>query len=220
MVQLRDCFPFWKALTEEQQNTMEESAVKRTFEKGTLLHAGEEDCVGLIAVAEGLLRVYTVSEEGKEMTMYRLLERDVCLFSASCIFQDIRFDVMVSAAEDTTVYHIPAELYRRLMETSLPVMEYTSRLMASRFSDVMWLVEQILWRSQDRRLASFLLDESALQESRTLAITHDRIAAHMGTAREVVTRLLRYFQGEGMVRLARGTIELIDEDRLRAWAEE
>ena len=96
MVQLRDCFPFWKALTKEQQNTMEESAVKRTFEKGTLLHAGEEDCVGLIAVAEGLLRVYTVSEEGKEMTMYRLLERDVCLFSASCIFQDIRFDVMVS----------------------------------------------------------------------------------------------------------------------------
>ena len=220
MVQLRDCFPFWKALTKEQQNTMEESAVKRTFEKGTLLHAGEEDCVGLIAVAEGLLRVYTVSEEGKEMTMYRLLERDVCLFSASCIFQDIRFDVMVSTAEDTTVYHIPAEIYRRLMETSLPVMEYTSRLMASRFSDVMWLVEQILWRSQDRRLASFLLDESALQESRTLAITHDRIAAHMGTAREVVTRLLRYFQGEGMVRLARGTIELIDEDRLRAWAEE
>ena len=142
MIQLRDCFPFWKALTKEQQNTMEESAVKRTFEKGTLLHAGEEDCVGLIAVAEGLLRVYTVSEEGKEMTMYRLLERDVCLFSASCIFQDIRFDVMVSAAEDTTVYHIPAELYRRLMETSLPVMEYTSRLMASRFSDVMWLMDQ------------------------------------------------------------------------------
>ena len=219
MIQLRDCFPFWKALTKEQQNTMEESAVKRTFEKGTLLHAGGEDCVGLIAVAEGLLRVYTVSEEGKEMTMYRLLERDVCLFSASCIFQDIRFDVMVSAAEDTTVYHIPAELYRRLMETSLPVMEYTSRLMASRFSDVMWLMDQVMNKKLDSRLAAFLLEEAGRTGTDRLELTHEQIGGHLGSAREVVSRMLKHFQKEGLVQLGRGSITLTDEEGLTRLAQ-
>ena len=198
---------------------MEESAVKRTFEIGTLLHAGEEDCVGLIAVAEGLLRVYTVSEEGKEMTMYRLLERDVCLFSASCIFQDIRFDVMVSAAEDTTVYHIPAEIYRRLMETSLPVMEYTSRLMASRFSDVMWLMDQVMNKKLDSRLAAFLLEEAGRTGTDRLELTHEQIGGHLGSAREVVSRMLKHFQKEGLVQLGRGSITLSDEEGLTRLAQ-
>ena len=91
--------------------------------------------------------------------------------------------------------------------------------MASRFSEVMWLIEQIMWKSFDRRLAAFLLEESALDGGDTLRITHDRIAAHMGTAREVVTRMLRYFQSEGMVSLTRGAIELKDRGRLRRLSE-
>ncbi|HJA65248.1 MAG TPA: Crp/Fnr family transcriptional regulator [Candidatus Mediterraneibacter cottocaccae] len=219
MVQLRDCFPFWEALTEEQRGTLEKNAVKRRFEKGRLLHAGQEDCVGLIAVAEGLLRVFTVSEEGKELTLYRLLERDVCLFSASCIFQDIRFDVMVSAAEETEVYHIPAEIYRQLMETSLPVMEYTSRLMASRFSDVMWLMDQVMNKKLDSRLAAFLLEEADRAGQDRLELTHEEIGGHLGSAREVVSRMLKHFQKEGLVGLGRGSITLDDREGLARLAE-
>ena len=219
MVQLRDCFPFWEALTEEQRNTLEKNVVKRKFEKGRLLHAGQEDCVGLIAVAEGLLRVFTVSEDGKELTLYRLLERDVCLFSASCIFQDIRFDVMVSAAEETEVYHIPAGIYRRLMETSLPVMEYTSRLMASRFSDVMWLMDQVMNKKLDSRLAAFLLEEADRTGQNRLELTHEQISGHLGSAREVVSRMLKHFQKEGLVELNRGSITLADREELARLAE-
>lgn len=219
MIQLRDCFPFWEALTEEQRGTLEKNAVKRRFEKGRLLHAGQEDCVGLIAVAEGLLRVFTVSEEGKELTLYRLLERDVCLFSASCIFQDIRFDVMVSAAEETEVYHIPAEIYRQLMETSLPVMEYTSRLMASRFSDVMWLMDQVMNKKLDSRLAAFLLEEADRAGQDRLELTHEEIGGHLGSAREVVSRMLKHFQKEGLVGLGRGSITLDDREGLARLAE-
>ena len=219
MVQLRDCFPFWEALTEEQRGTLEKNAVKRRFEKGRLLHAGQEDCVGLIAVAEGLLRVFTVSEEGKELTLYRLLERDVCLFSASCIFQDIRFDVMVSAAEETEVYHIPAEIYRQLMETSLPVMEYTSRLMASRFSDVMWLMDQVMNKKLDSRLAAFLLEEADRAGQDRLELTHEEIGGHLGSAREVVSRMLKHFQKEGLVGLGRGSITLDGREGLARLAE-
>ena len=91
-------------------------------------------------------------------------------------------------------------------------------MMASRFSEVMWLVEQIMWKSFDKRLAEFLLEESALDGGDTLKITHDKIAAHLGTAREVVTRMLRYFQSEGMVALTRGSVELIDRKRLNMLA--
>ena len=216
----QEYFPIWDQLTPAQQAQLARSARLRTAPRGTLLHNGSEDCVGLLAVCSGALRAFIRSPEGREVTIYRLFERDICLFSASCMLKSAQFDVSAEVERDARLWIIPADIYQSVAASSAALANYTSELMASRFSDVMWLVEQILWRSQDRRLASFLLDESALQESRTLAITHDRIAAHMGTAREVVTRLLRYFQGEGMVRLARGTIELIDEDRLRAWAEE
>lgn len=219
-MELSSYFPIWDQLTPAQQAQLARSARPRTAPRGTLLHNGSEDCVGLLAVCSGALRAFIRSPEGREVTIYRLFERDICLFSASCMLKSAQFDVSAEVERDARLWIIPADIYQSVAASSAALANYTSELMASRFSDVMWLVEQILWRSQDRRLASFLLDESALQESRTLAITHDRIAAHMGTAREVVTRLLRYFQGEGMVRLARGTIELIDEDRLRAWAEE
>lgn len=219
-MELSSYFPIWDQLTPAQQAQLARSARLRTAPRGTLLHNGSEDCVGLLAVCSGALRAFIRSPEGREVTIYRLFERDICLFSASCMLKSAQFDVSAEVERDARLWIIPADIYQSVAASSAALANYTSELMASRFSDVMWLVEQILWRSQDRRLASFLLDESALQESRTLSITHDRIAAHMGTAREVVTRLLRYLQGEGMVRLARGTIELIDEDRLRAWAEE
>jgi len=105
------------------------------------------------------------------------------------------------------------------MEESAAVANYTNEIMASRFSDVMWLVEQIMWKSMDKRLAAFLADEAVLEGTTSLRITHEKIANHMGTAREVITRLLRYFQNEGVVKLTRGGIEITDEKRLREISE-
>lgn len=93
---------------------------------------------------------------------------------------------------------------------------YTNEIMADRFSEVMWLVEQILWKRMDKRVATFLLEESAIENSDRLQITHETIANHLGTHREVVTRMLRYFQNEGLVKLSRGTIEIADRKRLNA----
>ena len=91
--------------------------------------------------------------------------------------------------------------------------------MASRFSEVMWLVEQIMWKSMDRRVAAFLLEEASVEGTKQLTITHETIANHLGTHREVVTRMLRYFQSEGMVQLSRGRVELLDEAKLKALGE-
>lgn len=208
-------FPVWDPLTIPQKNRILDSLIERQIEKGTIIHNGSMDCTGLLLVKHGQLRTYILSDEGREITLYRLFDRDMCLFSASCIMRSIQFDVAIEAEKDTGLWIIPAEIYKNIMEESAPVANYTNELMASRFSDVMWLMEQIMWRSFDKRLAAFLLEETTLDGSSTLKLTHEIIANHLGTAREVVTRMLRYFQSEGMVKLARGTVEITDEEKLR-----
>ncbi len=206
-------------MTPAQQASLAQSALRRDVSAGTLLHNGSADCTGLLVVISGQLRAYILSQEGREITLYRLFERDICLFSASCILNSIQFEVTVEAEKNAQLWVIPSESYKRVMQQSAVLANYTNQLMAMRFSEVMWRMEQILWKRQDRRLAAFLLEESALEESSLLRITHDKIANHLGTAREVVTRMLRYLQSEGMVRLSRGAIELTDWDRLRALAD-
>lgn len=210
-----DLFPVWDQLNMAQKNRILDSLITRQIKEGTVIHNGSMDCTGLLLVKHGQLRTYILSDEGREITLYRLFDRDMCLFSASCIMRSIQFDVVIEAEKDTDLWVIPAEIYKNIMEESAAVANYTNELMASRFSDVMWLMEQIMWKSFDKRLAAFLLEESTLEGSSTLKLTHEIIANHLGTAREVVTRMLRYFQSEGMVKLARGTVEITDEEKLR-----
>lgn len=213
-MEFQDCFPIWASLSEAQHGRILASLVYRQVKKGAVIHNGDADCTGLLLVKSGQLRAYILSEEGREVTVYRLFDRDICLFSASCMLRSAQFDITIEAERDTGVWVIPAEVYRGVMEESAPAANYTNEVMAARFSEVMWLVEQVLWRSMDKRVAAFLLDEAAIEGTARLSITHEAIARHLGTHREVVTRMLRYFQGEGMVSLSRGTVELLDEKRL------
>ena len=215
-MELQDFFPVWTQLGARQREELCASAVARNVKKGSALHSGSSECTGLLLVREGQLRAYILSDEGREVTLYRLFDRDICLFSASCIMRSIQFEIMIEAEKDTSLWVIPAEVYQGIMAESAPLSNFTNEIMASRFSEVMWLMEQIMWKSFDKRLAGFLLEESAPEGSAVLKLTHDTIAKHMGTAREVVTRMLRYFQSEGMVKLTRGTVELTDEDALEA----
>ena len=165
-------------------------------------------------VRSGQLRAYILSEEGREITLYRLFEMDICLFSASCMMHSIQFDITIEAERDTDFWLIPTDVYKQMMATSAPLANYTNEIMASRFSEVMWLMEQIMWKSFDQRLAAFLLEEARLEGSDQLKMTHEIIGNHLGSAREVVTRMLRYFQNEGMVKLSRGTVEILNPEKL------
>ena len=212
----QDYFPIWNKLQTDQQDRIRSNLNFRTVKKGTILHNGDMDCTGLLLVKAGQLRAYILSDEGREITIYRLFDRDLCLFSASCIMRSIQFEVTIQAEKDTDLWVIPAEVYQDIMETSAPVANYTNELMASRFSEVMWLMEQVMWKSLDKRLAAFLLEEASIEGTGQLKLTHENIANHLGSHREVITRMLRYFQSEGMVRLSRGTVAIADRRRLEA----
>ena len=209
--------PFWKELTPQQQQALTSQATVRHFPKGTMVYGGGGDCAGLILPTQGQLRVYLLTEEGKELTLYRLFPRDLCLFSASCIMRGIQFDVQVSAERDTEAFHIPAPVYEQLMRTSAAVANYTNELMATRFSDVMWAMQQLLFISFDKRLAQYLWDESDHARAPVRA-THEQIARDTGAVRETVTRMLRHFADDGVVSLGRGTVTVTDAQKLRSLA--
>ena len=220
-MELSAFFPgVWDKLNDTQRRALTAAASPRRLAQGELLHGAGAECLGLLALQRGRLRAFMLSEAGREITLYRLFERDICLFSASCMVRSLQFDISIEAERDSELLVISPEVYRRVMEQSAPLANYTNELMASRFSEVMWLIEQILWKSLDKRLAGFLLEEAALEDTPSLKITHEHIANHLGSAREVVTRMLRYFQSENLVHLTRGTVEIVDSHRLSQIAQE
>lgn len=203
-------FPIWKQLTNTQQEKLRKHMTERFVKKGTVIHSSSAECTGLLMVKQGQLRAYMISEDGREVTLYRLFNRDLCLFSASCMIRSIQFDITIESEKDTEMWVIPTEIYRQIMSESAAAANFTNEVMASRFSEVMWLMDQILWKRFDSRLAEFLLKEASIEGTNTLRITHETIGKHLGNPREVITRMLKYFSEEGLVKLSRGTVELCD----------
>ena len=209
-------FPFWKKLSPTDKETFMRSSYDIHFDKGINVHNGNE-CTGIILIKSGSLRLYILSEDGKEITLYRLFPGDMCMLSASCVLDTITFDVYIDSEEDSNCVVIGGcafeDITRRLPEAKIFALETA----LSRFSDVMWVMQQILFMSMDKRLAIFLLDETSKTGSDTVKLTHEQIAKYMGSAREVVTRMLKYFTTEGLVTYSRSEgIRIVDKKRLRA----
>lgn len=217
-MELKEFFPFWKTLTPDQQARMTASARAYTAKKGEVLHRGQADCLGLVCVQSGVLRAYTISDEGREITLYRLYQRDVCLFSASCAMRAVDFDIFIEADQESLLWIIPPEVYRQLMEQSAPAANFTNELMAGHFSDVMWLLDQVLNKKLDARLAAFLLEAADRENSDALSLTHEAVAGELGSAREVISRMMKYLQSEGMVAVSRGCVQLVDRAALEQLA--
>ena len=183
-MEIKEFFPIWDKMTAGQQEALVSGARRQVLKKGTVIHRDTEDCAGLLLLEEGQLRAYMLSEEGREITVYRLLEGDICLFSASCMIRSLQSDIVIEAERDSRMWVISPGVYRKLMDESALIANYTNEIMASRLTDVMWLMEQVMWKSLDRRLASFLLEEADLEGSGSLKITHEMIGNHLGTARK------------------------------------
>ena len=143
---------------------------------------------------------------------------EVCILSASCVMDAVNIDLYIDAEEDTEALCISAGIFRQLMQENVYVRCYAYQMTAERFSDTMWTMQQILFMSADRRLAIFLTDELAKTGGADLRMTHDQMAKYMGSAREVVSRMLKYFAQEGWVRLYRGGVQVLDKKKLQALA--
>jgi len=212
---LEEMLPFWNKLQNEQKAMLSQRAIDKNYHKGTIMHAGGDDCVGLFLIRSGRIRAYIVTKEGKEITLFRLVEKESCIFSASCMMRNISFDIWISAETDVETILIPSSLYSQISEKNIAVANFTNEVVSSRMSDVMWVLEEMLVKSFDKRLAHFLIIQSDLEKTDTLKITHEQIANHLGSAREVVTRMMKYFSEEGFIVLKRGSVKIIDKQGLK-----
>lgn len=206
---------FWDKLNSEEQEMLINNIMTKQYSRGENIHGGENDCIGVILIKSGELRTYILSEDGREITLYRLFREDVCILSASCAINNITFDVHIDAELDTEVLIINNAVYAKLAAQNIYVENFSLKEAVDRFSHVMWAMEQILFMSFDKRLASFLVDEVSRSSSDLISLTHDQIARYIGSAREVVSRMLKYFAAEGYVKQYRGGIKVIDKRRLR-----
>ena len=210
--------PFWPHLTADQRALLVSGTSRRSFRAGENVHGRTGDCTGILLVLSGELRSYFLSEDGREVTLYRLLPGSLCILSASCVLETITFDVSIDAEVDTELLVVRADVFNRLTKENIYMDRDVHKEAVARFSDVMWTMQQILFMKLDRRLAIFLAEEVLDRGTDTLRMTHDQIARHVGSAREVITRMLKYFAAEGLVELGRGTVTVTDPDGIRALA--
>lgn len=213
----QEIFPFWNGISEADRAYICQNSHALTYAKGTNIHGGNE-CSGVILVRSGSLRLYIMSEDGRDITLYRLHKGDICMLSASCVLQAITFDVFVDAEENSECYVIGGPAFAEVSAHNPQIKIFALETAVSRFSDVMWVMQQILFMRMDQRLAIFLADESARTNSDTIALTHEQIARYMGSAREVVSRMLKYFANEGIVEVSRKGVKILDKKRLRELA--
>ena len=209
-------FSFWSNLSDDDKQQLLSSSQNITFEKGKNIHDGNE-CTGIIMIKTGCLRAYMLSDDGKEITLYRLFPGDICIFSASCVLKTVTFDVLIDAEELSECVVVGGCAYEDLAARVPEVKIFALEAALSGFSEIMWVMQQILFMSMDKRLAVFLLDEISKSGTDTVKLTHEQIAKYMGSAREVVSRMLKYFVTEGIVSVTRSEgIKVLDKAKLRS----
>lgn len=212
---LKNSLTFFDNLTQQQQHKIIKNTSAISYKKDSLIYTPHKECLGVILIKTGEIRAYILSEEGKEATLYRLLDNDICMLSCSCILKDITFDIYINCEKDTELLLINAFVFSELMAQNIYVENFTLKNIVDKFSNVMWTIEQILFMKFDTRLAIFLLDETSRLNTDTIKITHQQIAKYIGSAREVVSRMLKYFEKENIITLSRGTITILNKNKLK-----
>lgn len=208
--------PFWEQLDESERILIQDNSIIKKYKKGQRIYNSGDECSGLTMVLDGELRISIMSEEGREITLYRLHENELCALSASCILSQITFDTQTTVAEDCTVLLINTHTFEKLINQNIYVRCYMYELLSERFSSVMWTMQMILFKGYDRRLASFLISEYERTGLKTIKMTHEQIAQYTNSAREVVARMLKRFASDELVEFKRGRITLKDISSLKA----
>lgn len=207
-------FSFWEHLSEEEKNTMLQSLRPLSYPAGQVIYSGESDCLGALFIQTGILRSFLMSDEGKETTMYRLRDGDVCVLSAACVLSSVTFDVQVEAETDCLALLLPTPVLHRLMQKNIYVENFLHKMMTEHFSDFITAMERMFFLNLQQRIAAFLLDESAAQHSDTLTLTQEQLARAIGSAREAVSRNLKLLVKAGYVEINRGTVQIVDKKGL------
>jgi CRP/FNR family transcriptional regulator len=197
-------FPFLKNASQEIKQQLLQYARLKQIPAGVSIYWEGDSCTHLALVLSGTVRVYKVGESGREITLYRIEENESCILTASCILGQTDFPAIAMVETPVQAILIPAPILRQWVEQYEVWRDYIFSLLSKRLSMVIATVEEVAFRRVDVRIAEFLA--SLAEEKTEVNITHQEIAFELGTAREVVSRILKDFERENILSLARGSI--------------
>ena len=207
---------FYNYLTPDEQELLDNSMQRISCRKGQVVHRHGDACVGLIFVRRGRLAFSILSEEGREITVLRTERGETCILSAACVLQSLEFESQITAEVNSDISILPAPILSRLMNANHDVERLVYKQAVGQYSSVLRTMQQIIFLSLEKRLATFLLEESQRRKSDSFSATHEQIARYIGSSREVVTRMLNQFSSRGIVSLGRGTVTVLNPDALES----
>lgn len=206
---------YWDSLSEEEKAVLMRGTTGRSFQKNEYIHGFSDACLGMVYVCRGSIRVYTTSEEGREVTLFHISEGECCIMSASCVITGISLDVQLLAEEETEIMAVHSGTIQKLMDSNIYVKCFAYELAVKRFSSVVWVMQEILFARFDVRMARFLLSVYEKTGKLNIQMTQEAIAIEVNSAREVVARMLKQFASDNLIELKRGTIVLKNIDGLK-----
>ncbi len=210
--------PFWANLSSDEKAIVSQRALTKRFNKDQIASSNSSACLGVVLILSGSIRVSLISDEGREITLYRAHAGEFCISTASCVIRQLTFDAIVTAEEDTTVLVIPSSVTAKLVESNAHVRAFVFEKETERFSQAMWAIQHMLFKKFDQRLASYLVAEFEKSGKTEIKKTQEEIARDVNSAREVVARMLKEFAAKGLVEIKRGKILLRNVDALREMA--
>ena len=213
-------FPFFSGLSPDGRQRLLDSLQVMRIDNGTELLDEGALCRALLLVESGAIRVFKVSPAGREITLYQVEPGESCVLGTSCVVNDLRYPANAVSSQPTTALAVPASIFRELYDREAAVREFVMSLFSRRLAALMLLVEEVAFRRMDSRLAAFLVEKSSVSAgiTRPIEMSHEEIASHLGTAREVVSRVLQQFVDEGLVQLERKKVILLQFPELSARA--
>ena len=205
-------FPFLNAADAAFQRVFFEHGMRVELPAGQFICMEGNQCAHLPLVLSGTARVYKIAESGREITLYRINPGESCILTASCIVNSRDFPAFAVTEAAVEAVVIPAGELPSWFNRHEAWRAYLFDLLVQRLGSVIELVEAVAFRHMDARLAAYLL--ATTPPDGLLEKTHEAVAADLGTSREVVSRLLKDFEQDGLVALSRGVIRVRDEDGL------
>jgi CRP/FNR family transcriptional regulator, anaerobic regulatory protein len=198
-------YPVLRSLPEAECSRLLAEGARRSVPAGTTMFDEAEPCTGFPFVVEGAIGVSKFSENGREIQLYRVEAGDSCILSSSCLLGAVPYNAHGVALADTTVFVLPQPTFQRLLASSESFRNYVFGLFAGRLADLMQTVEAVAFKRLDQRLAELLL-----RRGPTLRATHQQLADELGSVREIVSRIMRNFSEQGLVRTGRELIQVLD----------
>lgn len=206
---------FFNNLSKEEINDLFSSSYIMKYNKGELIYSKDKACAGVILVVSGQLRSFMSSHSGKEITLFKLFELDTCVLSSSCVYKNLTYDISLEVEQDSYLIIIDSNFFKELSTKNIHVQQFILDFTQDKLSEIMFVLEQVVFFSLESRLANFLVNQSNLNNSVDINLTHSYIANDLGSSREVISRLLKRFENDNLVQISRGSIKILDIKRLK-----